>query len=76
MGVAKKNLRFNIRMSDEQRAELEKMCRRRGRPLSYQVEHLIELAKLLIEFCDGNDDLEIARERLAAAKKRLARKGG
>ena len=57
--VAKKNLRFNIRMSDEQRAELEAMCRRRGRPLSFQVEHLIALAKLVIEFCDGNDDLEI-----------------
>jgi hypothetical protein len=52
------------------------MCRRRRRPLSFQVEHLIALAKLLIEFCDGNDDLEIARERLAAAKKRLPKKGG
>jgi predicted DNA-binding protein len=72
--VAKKNLRFNIRMSDEQRAELETMCSRRGRPLSYQVEHLIALAKLLIEFCDGNDDLEFARERLAVAKKRFTKK--
>jgi len=61
-------------MSDEQRAELEEMCRRRGRPLSFQVEHMIALAKLLIEFCDDNDDLEIAKERLAAAKKRLRKK--
>ena len=45
------------------------MCRRRGRPLSFQVEHLIALAKLLIEFCEGNDDLEAARQRLAEAKK-------
>ena len=75
-GVAKKTLQFNIRMSEEQRTELEAMCRRRRRPLSFQVEHLIALAKLLIEFCDGNDDLEIARERLAAAKKRLPKKGG
>jgi len=74
--VSKKNIRFNIRMSDEQRTELDGMCRRRGRPLSYQVEHLIKLAKLLIEFCDGNDDLEIARERLTQAKKLLAKKGG
>ncbi len=74
--VAKKNLRFNIRMSDEQRAELEEMCRRRGRPLSYQVEHLISLAKLLIEFCDGNDDLDLVRERLANAKKRAPAKRG
>jgi predicted DNA-binding protein len=67
--VSKKTRQFNIRMSDEQRAELEEMCRRRGRPLSFQVEHLIALAKLLIEFCEGNDDLEAARERLAEAKK-------
>ncbi len=72
--MAKKTLQFNIRMSEEQRAELEEMCRRRGRPLSYQVEHMIALAKLLIEFCGNNDDLEIARERLAAAKKVLAKK--
>ncbi len=74
--MAKKTLQFNIRMSEEQRRELEEMCRRRGRPLSFQVEHLIALAKLVIEFCDGNDDLEMVRERLTAAKKRLARKGG
>jgi predicted DNA-binding protein len=71
--VAKKTLQFNIRMSEEQRAELEAMRLRHGRPLSYQVEHLIALAKLLIEFCDGNDNLEVARERLARAKKRLSK---
>ena len=74
--MAKKTLQFNIRMSEDQRAELEQMCRRRGRPISYQVEHLVALAKLLIEFCDGNDDLEIARERLNQAKKTLAKKSG
>jgi len=73
--VAKKNLRFNIRMSDEQRAELDELSRRRGRRLSNQVEHLIALGKLLMEFCDGNDDLEEARNRLAVAKKRLAKRG-
>ena len=73
--VSKKNVRFNIRMSEEQRAELEAMCRRRGRPLSYQIEHLIALAKLLVEFCDGNDDLEIAQERLDQAKNLLPKRG-
>jgi hypothetical protein len=43
---------------------------------SFQVEHLIAVAQLLIEFCDGNDDLEIVRERLAAAKKRSPKKVG
>jgi hypothetical protein len=74
--VAKKTLQFNIRMSEEQRAELEEMCRRRGRPLSFQVEHMIALAKLVIEFCDGNDDLEIVQERLVTAKKRVPKKSG
>ena len=63
-------------MSEEQRAELEEMCRRRGRPLSFQVEHMIALAKLVIEFCDGNDDLEIVQERLVTAKKRVPKKSG
>jgi predicted DNA-binding protein len=74
--VAKKTRQFNIRMSEDLRAELEAMCERRGRPMSFQVEHLIRLAKLLIEFCGGNDDLQLAAERLAQAKKLLARKGG
>lgn len=60
-------------MSDEQRAELDALSRRHGRRLSNQVEHLIALGKMLIEFCDGNDNLEAARERLAAAKKLLAK---
>jgi predicted DNA-binding protein len=72
--VAKKTLQFNIRMSEEQRAELEELCRRHGRPLSFQVEHMIALAKLVIEFCDGIDDLKIVQERLTAAKKRLGKK--
>ncbi len=72
--MAKKTRQFNIRMSEDQRAELEEMCERRGRPLSFQVEHLIALAKLLIEFCDGNDDLQNAEERLDQAKKLLAKK--
>lgn len=69
--VAKKTLQFNIRMSEAQRADLEEMCRRRGRPLSYQIEHLIGLAKLVLEFTDGNDDLEFVKARLALAKKLL-----
>ncbi|HEV2208583.1 MAG TPA: hypothetical protein VG167_07390 [Verrucomicrobiae bacterium] len=62
-------------MSEEQRADLEAICRSRGRPLSYQVEHMIALAKLLIEFCDGNDDLQNAKGRLQLAKALLSKKG-
>jgi hypothetical protein len=35
---------------------------------------MIALAKLVIEFCDGIDDLKIVQERLTAAKKRLGKK--
>jgi hypothetical protein len=37
---------------------------------------MISLAKLVIDFCDGNDDLEFVRERLVLAKKRSPKKGG
>jgi hypothetical protein len=73
--VAKKTLQLNLRISEEQRAELEEMCRRRGRPMSYQVEHLIALGKLVVEFAGGNDDLDVVRERLAEAKKLLLKRG-
>jgi len=42
--------------------------------LSNQVEHLIALGKMLVAFCDGHDNLKIVEERLAAAKKLLAKK--
>ena len=35
LAVAKKTLQFNIRMSEEQRTELEEMCRRRRRPFEF-----------------------------------------
>jgi hypothetical protein len=38
------------------------------------MEHLVSLAKLVIEFCEGNDDLEFVRARLATARKHLPKK--
>jgi hypothetical protein len=35
---------------------------------------LIALAKLVFEFCDGNDDLGFAGERLAQTKKPTVKK--
>lgn len=63
-----KTLQFNIRMSQQRRQELDEMCRLGGRPLSYQIEHLISLAKLLIDFCDGNDNLKVVQEQLSKLK--------
>lgn len=64
----KKPLQFNIRMSVELRQELDHFAKLGGRPLSYQIEHMIALAKMVIEFCDGSDNLKVVEERLKKAK--------
>ncbi|MDD2710538.1 MAG: hypothetical protein PHV34_21370 [Verrucomicrobiae bacterium] len=69
----KKPLQFNIRMSVELRQELDHFARLGGRPLSYQIEHMIALAKMLIEFCNGSDNLKVVEERLIKAKALLAK---
>ncbi len=68
-----KNLQLNIRMSPERRTELNELCRLGGRPLSYQIEQMVAIAKLTIEFCDGNDNLQYVKEQLATAKKLWSR---
>lgn len=42
-----------------------------GRPLSYQIEHMFALAKMIIEFCDGSDNLAFVENRLKKAKESL-----
>ena len=44
--------------------------------VNYDLYWIPALAKLVIEFCDGNDDLEIVQERLVTAKKRVPKKSG
>lgn len=67
----KKPLQFNIRMSVELRQELDHFAKLGGRPLSYQIEHMIALAKMVIDFCDGSDNLKVVSDRLAKARKLL-----
>ncbi len=69
----KKPLQFNIRMSVELRQELDHFAKLGGRPLSYQIEHMIALAKMVIDFCDGSDNLKVVSDRLAKAKALLAK---
>ncbi len=66
-----KILQLNIRMSPQRRAELNELCRLGGRPLSYQIEHMMQIAKRTIDFCDGNDNLKYVEARLAKAKETL-----
>jgi predicted DNA-binding protein len=65
---AKKPLQFNIRMSRELRAELNESARLGGRPISYQIEHMITIARMTIQtLCDGSDNLAVVEERLKKA---------
>lgn len=72
----RKPLQFNIRMSVELRQELDHLAKLGGRPLSYQIEHMLALAKMAINFCDGNDNLKIVSDRLAKAKHLLDKTEG
>ena len=67
----KKPLQFNIRMSTELRAELDNFAKLGGRPLSYQIEHMIAIAKLAMDFCEGSDNLRVVANRLEKAKRVL-----
>lgn len=64
----KKPLQFNILISREIRAELDHFARLGGRPISYHIEHMIALTKMLIEFCDGTDNPQVVESRLKKAR--------
>ena len=67
----KKPLQFNIRMSVELRQQLDHYAKLGGRPLSYQIEHMIALAKMLIDFCDGSDNLAVVEAKIKKAREAL-----
>lgn len=64
----RKSLQFNIRMTPELRQELDHLAKLGGRPLSYQIEHMLTLAKMVINFCDGNDNLMFVENQLTKAR--------
>jgi hypothetical protein len=63
-------------MSVELRQELDHFAKLGGRPLSYQIEHMIALAKMVINFCNGSDNLKVVEDRLAKAGELLERAEG
>jgi predicted DNA-binding protein len=69
--LERKPHQFNIRMSRELRAELDLFAKLGGRPVSYQIEHMISIAKMMIEFCDGSDNLKVVEDRLKKARETL-----
>ena len=63
----RKPLQFNLRMSQELRAELDLLAKHGSRPISCQIEHMITLARMAIEFCNGSDNLGVVEDRLKKA---------
>jgi predicted DNA-binding protein len=66
-----KTLQFNLRMSKEFRERLDHYAKLGGRPLSYQIEHMVTLASMLVKFCDGSDNLQVVENKLKKAQQAL-----
>lgn len=66
--MKKKASNLILRVSDEWKKELKRICWNKGRTMTGHVEHSLELAKLVTEFCGGNDDLEYIRQYLNELK--------
>ena len=55
--MAKKTFNLILRVSGEWKNDLQKICKNKGRTMTGHIEHSFKLAKLVTEFCGGNDDL-------------------
>jgi hypothetical protein len=56
--MAKKTFNLILRVSGDWKNELQKICKNKGRTMTGHIEHSLKLAKLVTEFCAGNDDLD------------------
>ena len=73
--MAKKTFNLILRVSGDWKSELQKICKNKGRTMTGHIEHSLKLAKLMTEFCNGNDDLDYV-ERLLVDLKHRQGKGG
>ena len=62
--MSKKTSNLMLRVSEEWKRDLERICKNKGRSMTGHVEHALKIAKLVTEFCDGNDDLESVERTL------------
>jgi hypothetical protein len=69
MNMAGKKLHhFTMRVSAEWLDNIRAICKRKSRTVTAQLERSVEIARIVEEFCDGNDDLEFIRRRLGESK--------
>ena len=58
-----------MRVSDHWIAALKGICRRKARTVTAHIERAVELANLVDEYCEGNDDPEVVKRKLWGKKK-------
>ena len=68
--MAKKTFNLILRVSGDWKSELQKICKNKGRTMTGHIEHSLKLAKLMTEFCGGNDDLDYVERILGDLKHR------
>lgn len=67
--MQKKVRLFTMRVSDHWIAALKTICRRKARTVTSHLERAVELASLVDEYCDGNDDPAYVRRKLWGSRK-------
>lgn len=67
--MAKKTFNLILRVSGDWKHELQKICKNKGRTMTGHIEHSLKLAKLMTDYCGGNDDLDHV-ERMFSEMKR------
>ncbi len=55
--MAKKTFNLILRVSGEWKNDLQRICKNKGRTMTGHIEHSLKLAKLVTDFCAGNDDI-------------------
>ncbi len=71
--MAKKTFNLILRVSGDWKSDLQKICKNKGRTMTGHIEHSLKLAKLMTEFCGGNDDLDHVERLLGGLKHPSAR---
>lgn len=66
--MAKKTFNLILRVSGDWKSDLQKICKNKGRTMTGHIEHSLKLAKLMTDFCGGNDDLDYVERILGGLK--------
>ncbi|MBI4028679.1 MAG: hypothetical protein HY360_27115 [Verrucomicrobia bacterium] len=68
--MSKKLQHLAMRMSDDWLCALRSDCRRKARTMTAHIERSVEIARVIDDACNGNDDPEFVREILSCVSRR------